>query len=277
VKAYSLSAFGYSSHVASEVLIVIPTLGQRVDYLRQTLESIRKQSISADIVMVTPISALAARAMASEFTAKVLDDPGSLPAAINLGVSQALPHHRYVNWLGDDDLLTAQSLQDCVTALTTEPNSVLAYGACRYIDDTGAELWVSKAGKWADRILAWGPDLIPQPGMLIRKSGWNSVGGVDETLSHAFDLDLLLKLRGLGDFTAVDSIVSCFRWHPDSLTVSDRSKSLNESEAIKRRYLSARQSKFKWIWEQPVRAATRVAAQRLNKRAYRLSAAKTCG
>ena len=81
----------------------------------------------------------------------------------------------------------------------------------------------------------------------------------------------------LGDFVSVGTIVSCFRWHPDSLTVSDRGKSLNESEAIKRRYLSARQNKFKWVWEQPVRISTKIAAQRLNKRAYRLSAAKTAG
>ncbi len=263
--------------MATEVLIVIPTLGQRFDYLRQTLESIRNQQVEADITVVTPVSATAARALALEFGARVIDDPGSLPAAINLGVSEADIQHRYVNWLGDDDLLTDQSLEFTVEALKANPQTVVAYGSCRYIDPQGKELWVSKAGKWADRILTWGPDLIPQPGMLVRKEAWNSVGGVDESLSHAFDLDLLLKLKNQGEFTPVDQVVSCFRWHPESLTVSDRSKSLSESEEIKRRYLSPRQNKFKWIWEQPVRVATRIAAQRLNKRAYRLSAAKTSG
>jgi GT2 family glycosyltransferase len=263
--------------VATEVLIVIPTLGQRVDYLRQTLESIRIQQVEVDITVVTPTAAVAARALAHEFGTKVIDDPGSLPAAINAGVAQASAQHRYVNWLGDDDLLTDQSLKFTVGALRANPGAVVAYGSCRYIDPRGEELWVSKAGKWADRILTWGPDLIPQPGMLIRRGAWNSVGGVDESLSHAFDLDLLLKLKKQGGFTPVDQVVSCFRWHPHSLTVSDRSKSLNESEEIKRRYLSPTQDKLKWLWEQPVRVATRIAAQRLNKRAYRLSAAKTSG
>lgn len=263
--------------MATEVLIVIPTLGQRVDYLRQTLESIRNQQVEADITVVTPASAVAARSLAHEFNAKVIDDPGSLPAAINLGITEAGVQNRYVNWLGDDDLLTDQSLESTIGAFRANPRAVVAYGSCRYVDPQGKELWVSKAGKWADRILSWGPDLIPQPGMLIRKDAWNSVGGVDETLSHAFDLDLLLKLKKQGEITSVDQIVSCFRWHPDSLTVSDRSKSLNESEEVKRRYLSPRQNKLKWLWEQPVRVATRIAAQRLNKRAYRLSAAKTSG
>jgi GT2 family glycosyltransferase len=113
--------------------------------------------------------------------------------------------------------------------------------------------------------------------MLIRMSAWQEVGGLDQRLSHAFDLDLLLKLKKIGDLIPVPEVVSYFRWHPDSLTVSDRNKSLNESEAIKRRYLSSTQSKAKWLWERPVRFATKKAAKRLNKRAYRISAAKSSG
>jgi GT2 family glycosyltransferase len=263
--------------VAGEVLIVIPTLGQRLDYLREALISIREQTITADITVVTPVSAVQARILAAEFDCVILDDPGSLPAAINLGVAKSQPHHVYVNWLGDDDLLTPRSLESTIAALKPNASAVVSYGACRYIDDRGNELWVSRAGKWADRILNWGPDLIPQPGMLIRLSAWRAVSGLDQSLSHAFDLDLLLKLKQQGEFTPVDQVVSCFRWHQESLTVSDRTKSLDESELIKRRYLSPRQARMKWIWEKPIRVATRIAAGRLNKRAYRLSAAKTSG
>ena len=263
--------------MASEVLIVIPTLGQRLDYLQETLISIREQSVSADITVVLPLGAEQARSLAEEFDCQIVDDPGSLPAAINAGVRTAGEHHKYVNWLGDDDLLTSNSLQRTTERLENNPNAVLAYGACQYIDDSGNKLWVSRAGKWADRILSWGPDLIPQPGMLVRLNAWNQVSGVDESLSHAFDLDLLLKLKELGAFESVPDVVSCFRWHPDSLTVSDRSKSLDESEAIKRRYLSSSQQRLKWLWEKPVRGATRIAATRLNKRAYRLRAANNSG
>ena len=45
-----------------------------------------------------------------------------------------------------------------------------------FLDDAGRPLWVSRAGRWAERILAWGPDLIPQPGMLVRRSAWDAVG-----------------------------------------------------------------------------------------------------
>jgi len=260
--------------VATEVLIVIPTLGQRVDYLRQTLESIRNQQVEADITVVTPTSSVTARSLAHEFGAKVIDDPGSLPAAINLGVAQAGVQHSYVNWLGDDDLLAPGSLLATHAALSADSGVVIAYGACEYIDEEGQTLWVSRAGKWAQRILSWGPDLIPQPGMLVRSDAWAAVGGLDTSLRFAFDLDLLLKLRGQGGFVDVGQVVSQFRWHPDSLTVSDRTSSLNESEEIKRRYLSPRARKLSWLWEKPVRGATRVAARSVTRRARQAANAR---
>ena len=260
--------------MATEVLIVIPTLGQRVDYLRQTLESIRNQQVEADITVVTPASAVAARSLAHEFNAKVIDDPGSLPAAINLGVAEAGMQHRYVNWLGDDDILTPGSLLATHAALDADSGAVLVYGACEYVDEHGHILWVSRAGKWAQRILSWGPDLIPQPGMLVRRDAWSSVGGLDTSLRFAFDLDLLLKLHSQGRFVDIGQVVSQFRWHPDSLTVSDRTSSLNESEEIKRRYLSPRARKLSWLWEKPIRGATRVAAQSVTRRARRAANAR---
>lgn len=254
------------------VLIVVPTLGERPQFLEQTLASITGQETHADIVVVTPGKADHARELAAHHGARVVDDPGSLPAAVNAGVAAAEPHHEFVNWIGDDDLLTTGSLTATVGALTGDPRRVLAYGACSYIDDEGRLLWTSQAGRWAQRILPWGPDLIPQPGMLVRRSAWEAVGGVDDSLRFAFDLDLLLKLRSQGSFVDVGTVVSSFRWHPDSLTVSDRSASLDESEAVKRRYLSKGARAMSWTWEGPVRLATRMAAREVTRRALKARA-----
>lgn len=256
--------------MTAQVLVAVPTLGERPSFLRQTLASIREQGVAADVVIVGPVHRI--ESVAQEFTAQVVPDPGSLPAAINAGVSRAESHHTFVTWLNDDDLLTAGSLQQTTKGLNVQPASVLAYGACEYIDEHDQLLWTSKAGKWAQRILAWGPDLIPQPGMLVRRSAWDAVGGVDESLRFAFDLDLLLRLKQHGSFVDVGSVVSRFRWHATSLTVGDRTTSLNESEEVKRRYLSPRAARMKWMWERPVRGATRFAAGRVNSRARKISA-----
>ena len=148
---------------------------------------------------------------------------------------------------------------------------MVAYGACRYIDQHDNELWVSQAGPWANRILKWGPDLIPQPGMLVRRSAWQQVGGLDESFRFAFDLDLLLKLQALGRLIDVGAIVSSFRWHADSLTVGDRETSLRESEVARRRALKPTTRKLARLWEGPVRIATRVAAAEMRRRATKAS------
>lgn len=252
------------------VLIVVPTLGTRLELLTECLQSIAGQSVTASIAIVAPESKSELKAIADRFGADLIPDPGSLTAAINLGVTSAKPHHEYVNWLGDDDLLEPGSLAATCEALDKDPSCVLAYGACRYVDESGNALWVSKAGKWAPRILKWGPDLIPQPGMLLRLRDWQRVGGLDESFKFAFDLDLLLKLQVFGTFRDVDQIVSSFRWHGDSLTVGDRTTSLKESEIARRRALSAFGKSMAWTWEMPVRMATRLAAYELHRRASRI-------
>jgi len=258
--------------VQSEVLIVVPTLGQRPQLLEQTLASIRSQTISADIAIVGPSASTDLQELARACDAELVPDPGSLPAAIEAGVARAHPHHVYVTWLNDDDLLTHNSLAATHAALQKTPQAVLAYGACEYINERGDMLWTNSAGRWAQRVLPWGPDLVPQPGMLARRDAWERVGGLDTNLRFAFDLDLLLRLREVGEFVDVGVVVSRFRWHATSLTVADRTASLNESEAVKRRYLSAKARHWAWLWEKPVRGATRVAAARLTRRASRLSA-----
>lgn len=252
------------------VLIAVPTLGRRLDYLERCLTSISGQSVATDIVIVAPITQETTD-IAARFDAELLPDPGSLPGAINAAIAGARPHHEYVNWLGDDDLLTPGSLALTLGALDSDPDAVVAYGACRYIDGQDRELWVSRAGRWATRILSWGPDLIPQPGMLVRTSAWTAVGGLDESYRLAFDLDLLLKLKKQGELIDVKDVVSCFRWHGDSLTASDRTTNLEESERAKRAALSPVARKFAWTWEFPVRVATRVAANEVHRRARRLN------
>lgn len=256
----------------AEVLLVVATLGRRPEYLRQTLESIRSQDVPSEVVIVAPLDAPGIHETATEFGTGLLADPGSLTKAINLGVNEVLGAHRYVNWLNDDDLLEPGSLRATVTALEQDQAAVVAFGSCRYIDGTGRELWISKAGPWAPRVLSWGPDLIPQPGMLVRADSWRAVNGLDESYRLAFDLDLLLRLKRIGALVDVGQVVSSFRWHADSLTVDDRSTNIAESERAKRAALSPMARRLAWLWEAPVRVATRQAAKEVNRRAMRLSA-----
>jgi len=102
--------------------------------------------------------------------------------------------------------------------------------------------------------------------MLVRAAAWIQVGGVNPSFNLAFDLDLLLRLKKVGHLKSVDKIVSNFRWHPDSLTVDDRSTNLAESERAKRQSLPAVLRPVSRVWDFPVRLAIRIAAHRVSAR-----------
>ena len=249
------------------VLLIIATLGQRPALLAQTLDSIRAQSVPVDLVIVGPTGNSILQEISATQKISLLPDPGSLPDAINLGATQIQNHHEFVNWLNDDDLLEPNTLHTVMEALDKNSHATVAFGHCRYIDANGKELWVSKAGKIAPLVLPWGPDLVPQPGMLVRTGAWKQVNGIDPSYSLAFDLDLLLRLKKIGPLVAVNHVVSSFRWHPDSLTVDDRTKNLVESERAKRDALPKAIKPISRLWDVPVRWAIRWAANRVSSQA----------
>jgi len=251
----------------ARVLLIIATLGQRPAFLAQTIDSIRSQSVPVDLVIVGPTDNQYLQEISETQKIPLLHDPGSLPEAINLGATHIQDHHEFVNWLNDDDLLEPNTLHSVMETLDANPKATVAFGHCRYIDTDGKELWLSKAGRLAPLILPWGPDLVPQPGMLVRTNAWKQVNGIDLSYSLAFDLDLLLRLKKIGPLVAVNHVVSSFRWHPDSLTVDDRTKNLKESERAKRNALPAALKPISPLWDAPVRWAIRRAANRVSSQA----------
>jgi glycosyltransferase involved in cell wall biosynthesis len=254
----------------AKVLFVIPTLGERLDLLRQTLQSIVAQGEdTVDIIVVCPPTSDAV-AIAQEFGAKTANDPGTLSGALNVGFALAKKHHEFGAWMGDDDLVAPGSLNITISALEKRPKAVVAYGYCDYIDDKGRLIFQSKAGRLAPWIMGWGPNLIPLPGMLYRLSALKKAGDFDASLKYSMDLDMLLRLRRFGPFVNTRQTLGAFRWHASSTTVSSRAASLKESELTKRRYLPTILREISLLWEIPVSITTHMAVWRVNKLAGKI-------
>jgi len=252
--------------------VVLPTLGDRLETLRETLESVQAQreDVALTLVVVAPPGATEARALSAEFGAVVVDDPKEgISAAINYGLA-ARTTEKYYAWIGDDDVFRPGGLRTLRKILEDDSRAVLAYGGCDYIDAEGRTIAISNAGILAKLILAWGPDLIPHPGTMIRLDDLLAIGGFDVTLKYAMDLDAFLTLRSRGRFAYTRVSVSGFRWHPDSLTVSNRLASSRESEAVKRKHLPALLRPVSPLWQYPIRWASAFAAGRVNATARSL-------
>jgi GT2 family glycosyltransferase len=221
------------------VLFVVPTLGERPDLLERSLQSIRdQQQTGLDLVLVAP-EGRGVESVAARFGARFVADPrrGGISGALNAALATAPPGTRYFTWLGDDDLLTTGSLRTTVAALEERPEAVMAYGWCDYIDVEDRVVFHSRAGRMARWILRFGPNLIPQPGCLMRCATVLEVGGLDESVRLAMDLDLFLRLLQRGSFVAVPRTLACFRWHADSATVLNESHSMEESDQLRMKYL----------------------------------------
>jgi GT2 family glycosyltransferase len=249
----------------SVVGVVVPTIGQRPQYIESTLRSIREAG-KTFIVLVGR----------EDFNGKVFADSGlvdlyldedgpSLPGKINQGF-RALPKDiEYITWVGDDDLLSRGALLKAVAVLERPEKPVLVFGHCQYIDSDGKDVLVKRTGSWAVPLLRFGPQLIPQPSAVFRRDAFERVGGLSHKYEFAFDFDLLIKLTKLGKSMFIDAIISSHRWHDTSLTYSRRWDSVREASAVRVSNLPALTPLVSVIWEIPVMLLTYIAGSVLSR------------
>ena len=232
-----------------KVGIVVPTLGTRPDYLIQALSSIRAAGL-CHITVVAPEPAFIRNAVPELLYDDVVNDPNEgLPQAINVGMRSLPSSVKYVNWLGDDDLLSPESLMITSQILSESPKTACVYGQCSYIGPSGDLLWINRSGKYAKWLMRIGPQLIPQPGSLFRLSAFNEVGGLNPNYKWAFDLDLFFKFSRIGKLRYVPEILSSFRWHDGSLSVGGRQGSVREASKIRQHYLPKYVQGMSHVWE----------------------------
>ena len=254
------------------LMIVVPTLGERLQFLSEALAScdpLTSRGI-ARVVVIVPLGAQDARELARSSGASVVDDLGTgMADAINSALATRAGEDYYV-WIGDDDRLVAENVGALINALDQQPSVVLGYGRCRYINTRGLAIGTTRPGLLAQFFLSWGPNLIPHPGTIIRLDGLARIGGFTLGLSFALDLDAFLRLRKVGRFMAFPLVTAEFRWHPDSLTVSRRHASSVEAMAVKRSHLPTWARPLSPLWHWPVAWASMIASEIVSARAQRL-------
>ena len=222
----------------TSVLVVVPTLGTRLPWLREAILSITTQDIDPLplIRVVAPSQARSALAdLCAELGAElVISDRKGLSAAINDGWRDA-KNFEFVTWLGDDDLLAPHALRRAVEFLRRQPPAVAVYGQIRYVDPSGNTLWFQRPGSLAPIYMKVGKNLVPQQGSLIRSSAAARLNGIDENFSSAMDQDLFARLQRLGKLAYIRVEVAAFRLHDSNITITKGSSGEDEGEKIRRR------------------------------------------
>ncbi len=243
--------------------IVVPTLGRRPEFLIECLKSVRDAG-SAYILVIAPQSADLSHVESLGLIDIRVEDPGTgLPAAINFGIQNLPSTIRYVNWLGDDDKLLPHALVDAEKILENDQSASFVYGGCNYIDTRGRTLRTNHSGNWARLLLRVGPDLIPQPGALIRRSAFEKIGKLNTDYGWAFDLEMFIQLCKVGKGRFIRRVLAEFRWHEGSLTVGSRDGSSEEAKSIRKKHLPVLLKPFAVLWEVPFQLAGQFVAARL--------------
>jgi GT2 family glycosyltransferase len=234
----------------NSIAIVIPTLGTRIDYLNDAIESIQLASSNhVHICVVTPdpdaLRDLLKPGVVSQF---VRDSRLGLAHAINEAVLQLPENITKFNWLGDDDLLTPGSIDLAADSLDRS-DAPYVFGGCNYIDEIGHLLFVNKSGRWAIWLMRFGPQLIPQPGALFRRKDFAVAGGLDTQFKLAFDLDVFIRLSRVARPIFIPQTLASFRWHNESLTVGTRRQSVAEASRIRKMNLHPFVRRVSFLWE----------------------------
>ena len=241
--------------------IVVPTLGLRSEYLEQCLRSIRGAG-DCHICIVAPQDIDLSKMASAGLLDQRVDDLGEgLAKAIDLGLRSLPRSIKYINWLGDDDLLAPLSLNVASQFLDADPDAIMVFGSCDYINSEGKVLWKNVSGKWAIPLLRFGPCLIPQPGGLFRAEAYERVGGLRSDFKWAFDFELFIRFSKIGSIRYISQTLASFRWHTDSLSVGGRHGSVLEASKARSIHLPVILRTFSFIWEFPVRFITKYAGK----------------
>ena len=150
--------------------------------------------------------------------------------ALNIGFKAA--DGNIVGWINSDDIYLPGAFGNAVKFLNSNDTISMVYSDCQFIDETDAVV-----GKWVTDSFDYFRNLnyaqmIPQPTIFFRRSVFDRVGYIEETLNYAMDLDFFIRVSKSCKIVRVPQVqFAAFRVHSNSKTVSQRKKF--EPEIIK--------------------------------------------
>jgi glycosyltransferase involved in cell wall biosynthesis len=114
-------------------------------------------------------------------------------AAINKGFR--LASGEILAWLNSDDLYEPQAVSVAVAYLQAHPDTAMVYGDATHVDTEDEEIGpCAYVGPFDLDRLIHEADYIVQPATFFRRSAFEAVGGLDESLHWGMDYDLWLKI-----------------------------------------------------------------------------------
>lgn len=232
------------------ITVAVPSFNQG-RFLDDALESIFRQSLPLEVFLLdggsTDNTLDVIRKWEQHLAGWRSHSDEGQAAAINEGIAQG--RSPFVCWLNSDDLLLPGGLEKLLNVLERNPAAPAAYGrAWNLVERTGRRVpvWVEP---FEERRLAL-RCIISQPATLIRRSSWELLGGLNESLHMAMDYDFWWRIyKTGGPLHFVNEFIAVNRDHCDTKTRNWRRMHYREAMEIVRKYHGS--VPLKWWFAQP--------------------------
>ena len=181
--------------------MVIPTYN-RANYILEALESVFVQSYPAfEIIVVDDGSSDGTRELLEPLAKQgklryVRQGKTGVSAARNRGVLEA--KGQLIAFLDSDDLFVPTKLEQQIALFEHDPNLGFVHCGFSKFDEQGRDLGYRDISAYEGWIYPWmlneWATLMAMPCMLVRKAVFEEVGGFDEAMTWAEDLDLWRRI-----------------------------------------------------------------------------------
>src|ERR1700733_15149521 len=219
------------------ITVAIPSLNQG-RFLDAALRSVFSQPLSVEVIVVDGGSTDESHAVIERWRDRIAwfrsaPDNGQA-AAINEAIKRG--HAPFVCWLNSDDLYAPRGLAALHEVINSDLSNDVVYGNCHQIDALGDWIGRSRSRSLSARSLSR-RNPIPQPASLIRRSAWEKVGGLDESLHFSLDYDLWWRLYRAGArFKRIKAVVAATRHHEQAKSFAFVAQQYTEGKMLARRH-----------------------------------------
>lgn len=134
-------------------------------------------------------------------------------------------------WLNSDDVYLPGALQSAMDCFQGAPSVSFYYGNAYYCDEAGEVVGQYPVEEFELEKLAHF-NFFCQPSTFFRRTAYDAVGGLNESLSYALDYDLFVRLTKQFPSSYAPRFLSKYRLHETSKTVQDNTLFENHEEVL---------------------------------------------
>lgn len=138
--------------------------------------------------------------------------------AIRCGFS--ITHGKIIAWLNSDDIYVPNAIQRSVDSICESPDVGAVYGDCGYIDAGGKPIGMYSVMDFALENHLWQGNPIAQPAVMMQRSAYDAVGGIDASYNLAMDYDLWLRLGLKAPLRRIPHLIAKYRLWENSKTLT---------------------------------------------------------